>query len=106
MFEEPTPEEEDEIIRRVAEHIIRNDMDLVAILFLESFKPLPSVYGPMARFMVGPFLPVYGDEAMRYMAVFQNKQNLKKLISLVEKMSREDAEKRQGKGKRRRLLPW
>jgi len=60
----------------------------------------------MARFMVGLFLPVYGDEAMRYMAVFQYKQNLEKLISLVEEMSREDAEKRQGKGKRCRLLPW
>ena len=60
----------------------------------------------MARFMVGPFLPVYGDEAMMYMAVFQNKQNLEKLISLVEEKSREDAEKRRVKGKRRRLLPW
>ena len=106
MFEEPTPEEEEEIIRSVAEHIFRNDMDLVAILFLESFKPLASVYGPMARFMVGPFLPVYGDEAMRYIAVFQDKQNLEKLIGLLEEKSKEDSEKRQGKGKRRRLLPW
>jgi hypothetical protein len=106
MFEEPTPEEEDEIIRSVAEHIYRNGMDLVAILFLESFKPLASVYGPMARFMVGPFLPVYSDEAMKYMAVFQNKENLEKLISLLEEKSREDTEKQREKGKRRRLLPW
>ena len=55
---------------------------------------------------MAPFLPVYGDEAMRYIAVFQNKQNLEKLISLVEEKSREDAEKRRVKGKRRRLLPW
>lgn len=93
MFVDPTEEKQAEVIRDVAERIAKYDMDLVAILMLESSKPLAAVYAPMARFMVAPFLPVYGDQSMKIMAVFQNKRNVEKLIDLLEENSRLDAEK-------------
>jgi len=67
-------------------------------------KPLASVGGQLSRFMVAPFIPFIGDKSMPYLATFQNKENVERLISLLEDMSREDAKR--NKRKKRRFLPW
>lgn len=114
LFDEPSPEEVDKMIEEVAGKIFDYDMDLVAILMLETLKPLSSVYAPMGRFMVAPFLPVVGEASGRYLAAFQNKENVERLISLLEEKSREDekkaaearkARKKQGGGWKR-YVPW
>jgi hypothetical protein len=99
IFDEPSTDESEKIIMDLANSIFDYDMDLVAILFLETFKPFVSVYGQMGRFMVAPFLPLVGDSSMKYLATFQNKENLEKLISELERKSREDeaAEREQRK---------
>ena len=113
LFDEPSPEEVDKMIEEVADKIFEYDMDLVAILMLETLKPLASVYGPMGRFMVAPLLPVVGDASGRYLAAFQDKQNVEKLIRLLEDKGRENERKaaearkenKQGAGWRR-YVPW
>lgn len=95
MWDEPKPEEEDEIIRRVAETIRKYDMDLVAILFLESIKPLASVGGQLARYMVAPFVPFVGERSMPYLATFQRKENVEKLIRQLEERSKQEEMERE-----------
>jgi len=112
MWDEPTPEEKEDIIKRVADAIYKYDMDLVAILFLESIKPLASVGGQLARYMLAPFVPFVGERSMPYLATFQEKENLEKLIKVLEERGkkdeaegREQSSKAQKKGWRR-LLPF
>ena len=92
-------------------------MDLVAILVLESMKPLASVGGQFARYVVAPFIPFIGDKSLPYLATFQNKENVEKLLKEIEELSRKDEEekKRQREAKKkegytkkgwRRFLPF
>lgn len=103
MWDEPSPEEKDEIIMRVAETIYKYDMDLVAILVLESIKPLASVGGQLARYMIAPFVPFVGEKSIPYLATFQDKENLEKLIRQLEERSKhEEMEKRKEKEARKK----
>lgn len=99
IFDEPTREESDEVIMRLADSIWKLDVDLAAIMFLESSKPLCKVYGQMGRFMVAPFLPLVGETSMKYLATFQDKQNIEKLISEIERRMKEKDEKAKERAK-------
>lgn len=102
MWEDPSDDEEDKIIKKAAETIYKYDMDLVAILILESMKPLASVGGQLARYMVAPFVPFIGDKSMPYLATFQNKENVERLIrELEEKGKKEEEEKKRLKQARK-----
>lgn len=96
LWDEPTAEEQELIIKRVAETIYKYDMDLVAILFLESIKPLTTVGGQLARFLIAPFIPFIGEKSIPYLATFEKRENLEKLIRLLEERSKQDeAEKKE-----------
>jgi len=94
LWEDPSDEKEEKIIKRTAETIYKYDMDLVAILFLESMKPLASVGGQLARYMVAPFVPFIGDKSIPYLATFQNKENVERLIKELEEKGRQEEEEK------------
>lgn len=94
MWEAPSDEKEEKIIKRTAETIYKYDMDLVAILFLESMKPLASVGGQLARYMVAPFIPFIGDKGLPFFATFQNKENVERLIKELEEKGRQEEEEK------------
>jgi len=58
---EVTPEDEDEMIRKIAEKIHQYGLDVAAILMIESVKPLSFIGAQMGRFFVSPFLPALGE---------------------------------------------
>jgi hypothetical protein len=95
IFQEPTEIEEKEIIKRAAETIYKYEMDLIAILILESLKPLVSVGGQLTRYMVAPFVPLVGKKSIPWLATFQRKENVEKLIRELEKIGRLEEEKNQ-----------
>ena len=102
MWEDPSDEKENEIIKRTAETIYKYDMDLVAILILESIKPLVSIGGQFARYMVAPFVPFIGEKSFPFFATFQNKNNVERLIlTLEEKGKQEEEEKKRLKQARK-----
>jgi len=121
-----TTQEEEEMIRKAADKICEHGMDLPAVLFLQSFKPLAYVGGQLGRFMVFPFLYVLGGSitqgAEKFFMIFENRNNLEKLIKLVEentekkdlaKNKKGDSEKKAKKPEKtqpkrswRRLLPF
>lgn len=90
--EELTEEEVDEIIRKTAEKIQQYGMETVAILTLESVKPLVYVGGEMSRLMISPFLPAFGSAVNELgenlINVFEERRNVEKLIVILEEMAR------------------
>lgn len=91
--EEITPEDEEKMIRTAADKIHNYGMDLVAILFLQSYKPLAYVGGQFGRYMIYPFLYFIGEDISlsgeRFFTIFEDRKNLEKLITLLEKKSEE-----------------
>ena len=104
-YEEITSEEENELIEQVAEKIHEYKMETVAILTLESVKPLAYVGGEMSRVFLAPFLPVLGRDlnemGEKYITVFEERDNIEKLIQLLEqKVKEEEAENKRKKQER------
>jgi hypothetical protein len=96
--QELTEEEEDEIIRKTAEKIHQYGMETFAILTLESVKPLVYIGGEMSRLMISPFLPALGHNANELgenlINVFEERKNVEKLITILEKMARGEYDKK------------
>ena len=92
--ERVTSEEEDDMINKVANKIHEYKMDLAAILFLQSFKPLTYVGGQLGRFMIYPFLFFLGKDISqigeKFFTVFEKKDNIEKLIMLLEKKVKDE----------------
>jgi hypothetical protein len=105
MWEEPDPEKQEAIIKKMAEFIYKYDMDLGAILLLEVIKPFSSIGSQLARYMVAPFIPFIGEESMPYFATFENKQNVEKLIRMIEERSMDDERKRKEEEDRVGITP-
>ena len=67
-----------------------------AIMALESFKPLMYIGGEMTRLALAPFFPFFGANVdmwgQRLITVFEEKENVDKLIQLLEQMSRGEYE--------------
>lgn len=114
FWDEITPEEEDDLIEKAAEMILKHEMDAAAILMLQSFKPLVSFGGQVGRFFLGPFLPFMGEREDALIQTFEKRENVEKLIRILEKTRREEDEKRkaeresEGNAKSgwRRFLPF
>jgi hypothetical protein len=89
---ELSEEEVDEIILETAKRIHRYNMEMVAIMTLESLKPLAYIGGELTRLTLTPFLPILGPEVDRtgenLINVFEERRNIDKLIDLLEKISR------------------
>ncbi|MBN2334232.1 hypothetical protein JXL21_01650 [Candidatus Bathyarchaeota archaeon] len=96
---ELTEEQVDDIIRRTAEKIHVYRMETVAILTLESVKPLVYIGGEMSRLMLTPFLPALGPDinalGENLINVFEDRNNIEKLLVLLEEMAREDDKKKE-----------
>lgn len=96
--EELTEEDIEEIILEAALRIRKYGMEMPAIMALESLKPLMFISGEMARLTLSPFFPIFGASAdlwgQKLIYVFENKDNVEKLITLLEKMSRGEYEEK------------
>jgi acyl-CoA reductase-like NAD-dependent aldehyde dehydrogenase len=105
MWEDLKPEDQEKIIEKAAEIIFKYDMDLVAILLLESVKPVATIGSQFTRYMIAPFIPFIGERSMPYLATFERKENVEKLIRLIEERSREDEMKLREEEKRVKATP-
>ncbi|UCD44066.1 MAG: hypothetical protein JSV27_07940 [Candidatus Bathyarchaeota archaeon] len=117
---EATPEDEDEIIRRVAEEVHKRGMEIPAIIMLETLNPLSFMGATMGRLFLSPVLPALGEDlGMKgeiVLQVFEKHSNIEKLISLIEAMTKEEKtnkapsreEGKEDKSKKgwRRFLPF
>jgi len=95
---EVTPEDEDEMIMKIAQNIHKYGLDMAAILMIESVKPLSYVGLQMGRFFISPFLPAFGENigisGEKLFQIFEKHENAEKLIKAVEKLTREKEEQK------------
>ena len=97
FWDEVTPDEEDDLIRQMAEMILKYDMDTAAILMLQSFKPLASFGGQVGRFFLGPLLPFMGEREDALIQTFEKRENVEKLIKILEDKRKQEDEERRAK---------
>jgi len=94
---EIAPAEEDELINKIAEKIHDFGMEVVAILLLETVKPLSYIGGQMGHVLIFPYLPFFGDnisqKGKKLFATFEKPTNVEKLIGLLENMVEKKPEK-------------
>ena len=73
-------------------------MDVPAILFLETVKPLTYIGSQMGRFFLSPFLPAFGENigvnGEKFLQIFEKHENVEKLIKAVEELTREEEERK------------
>lgn len=97
-----TPEEVDEVIQDTAKKIAEYKMETIAILTLESLKPLSYVGGELTRVALAPLMPALGDNlgltSEKMLQVFENRKNVESLIKILENnLKREETERRRKK---------
>jgi len=94
---EITPAEEEEAIEKLAQVIHKYGMETVAILSLESMKPLVWIGGELGRAFITPFVPVvseaWGQKTEKFFRIFQKRENIDRLLTRVEKLAEEEEKK-------------
>ena len=95
---ELTDEEVDDVIEQAAQKIHLYKMETVAILTLESIKPLVYIGGELSRFAISPFLPAlgpaYNELGEKLLYVFEDRSNIEKLIVRLEELVREEQDQK------------
>ena len=98
---ELTEEEVDEVIEKAAQRIHQYKMETVAILTLESIKPMVYIGGELSRFAIAPFMPAlgpaYNELGEKLIYVFEDRNNIEKLIVRLEELVREEEKEKEQK---------
>jgi len=93
-----TPEDEEELIMKIAQNIHKYGLDMAAIFMIESVKPISYIGTQMGRLFISPFLPVLGENigisGEKFLRVFEKRDNMERLIKAVEELSREEEEQK------------
>jgi len=104
---EVTPEEEDEIIKKTAQKIQQYGFNAVGVIVLETIKPTAYVGGFMGRFFVSPLTIVlstsFEKNTEKFFMVFQKRENIDKLIKILEEdvIEKEEAKEKEKEQKKR-----
>ena len=91
---EVTAEEEAIIIKKVADAIFLRRMDFAAVYLLTILRPLARIGGQMGLMFLTPHLLLFGEnfkmDGEKLIEIFQNQNNVEKLILMLEKMGEEE----------------
>jgi len=92
-----TPEEEEELIQKIAEHVHKHKLEDLAGIMIEIAKPLSFIGTLMGRFFLSPFLPVLGDNleasSEKTLHVFEKRKNLERLFRRIDQLQQEENRK-------------
>ncbi len=92
-----TPEEEEELIHKIAEHVHKHKLEDLAGILIETAKPLSFIGTQMGRFFLSPFLPVLGDNleasSEKILHVFEKRANFERLLQRIEQLKQEENRK-------------
>ncbi len=94
-IQEISEKKKEEIIQKTYNYIERLGMELPAIILFESVKPLLWVGGATARIFLGPFMLAFWDNGFGYINTFEERQNVEKLIKMIENKHIKEREKSQ-----------
>lgn len=87
------PEEEDELIEKMARHIVKRKMGLMAQITLETLSPLTWLGAELGVTILGPYLEFFGVDKVA--ALFRNRDNLRRLMDRIEELEEEKKGKKE-----------
>jgi len=85
-----SPEEEEELINKVAKKIADSGMEMAAKIFFESIKPISILGGQFARLFAYPYLSIFGETGVmghKLIEVFEKRENIEKLLEKLDKLT-------------------
>jgi len=107
-YKELTPEEEEKVIQKLAQKIFEIGMADTTVVLLESVRPLWRTGTQLGRVFLTPFLPILGDRGDAYFSTFDKRQNVDRLIRLLETLSedRREGQDQRKEGENRSRKKW
>jgi hypothetical protein len=89
-----TPEEEEELIEKIAEYVHKHRLNDLAGIVLETATPLSFIGTQMGRFFLSPFLPGLGANleasSEKILHVFERRANVERLIRRIDQLDQEE----------------
>ncbi len=84
-YKSDTPEEIDDLAKRIAHKIVERDMAVPAIIFLESIKPV-SFLGSQMLVFANPVvsLLIQSGDYYRFVRMIEDRENVEKLTVAIE----------------------
>ena len=79
-----TQNEEENMINKLSERIKKLNLELPAIIFLETIKPINRLVSQLYGFYVAPFFEIFGLQGYAYSIFFNKRKNLENLISKLK----------------------
>ncbi len=93
-----TQEEEERVMEKISEEVVKRRLETMAIMFLESVKPLSFIGSQLAITFVGPFLGLFNNLGVDYIMFFNKHENVEKLLKKIEeKVKVKDEEEKRAK---------
>mgnify|MGYP003565338417 CR=1 FL=1 len=92
MFEEVTPEREEELIEAAAQYIVRHDLEDVAQIALEGTAPFGDIVGELGFMMTFPLAVTFFNRAgadFVNMLGFNYQMNAERILKRVEELGKE-----------------
>lgn len=93
MEKDNISEREKILIERVARKIVDMELEGPAIWILQTIKPLSVIGGELAYFYLAPFLPLLDEKGYEFLDTFEKRENIERLIKMMEKISKEKSRK-------------
>jgi len=98
-LDEDIRDKEEELIEKIAQKIIDSDLDPIAIMFLNTIKPISNITGELGYFFLAPYLPILDEKGYDFIDTFEKRENIERIIKRVERLSKEKArEERKNRG--------
>ena len=79
----------DALIEQLASAVHARRMTTPAVLFLETYKPLTSLFHAAAVMSLPMMLPLFGAKARELPAFLQSRDNVERLIRRIEELAAE-----------------
>jgi hypothetical protein len=92
LFEEVTPEREEELIEAAAQYIVRHDLEDVAQIALEGTAPFGDIVGELGFMMTFPLAVTFFNRAgadFVNMLGFNYQMNAERILKRVEELRKE-----------------
>ena len=95
LWDDLQPEEEDALIEKMARHIVKRRMGLVAQITLETLSPLTWLGAELGMTILGPYLEFFG--VAKVTALFRRRENLGRLMDRIEELEEEQIKEKKAK---------
>jgi hypothetical protein len=112
LYKNRTGEEIDDTLERIANKIVEGKMEAPALLFFESIRPVSFIGFRLGGAFLAPLIPFIGYSVDDFIVPFRERENVEKVIKLIELKAKERDEKEKERKRKTKLIkvkkkkPW